>query len=113
MVDKQDFATTICPHDCPFRDKLDRGLKYCSFAIYANQLEPGRIARTEVIDGEPNYHIPPDCDVYERYKDRREEIQQMKDKYDQYGIRRTPARNPELYVTGIKHRPVEHHRRND
>lgn len=108
MVDTEGyFATYKCPHDCPFRDKFDGKIKFCSFSVYAEVLEPGRLTRTEVRkDRSPDYHLPPDCDVYERYKDKGTEIKRMKHKYDEYGIKRTKLVRPkELYTTAHKHSP--------
>lgn len=62
-----------CPKDCPFRCNTS-GLIMCQFALYADKLEPGRLTRLEV-EMDDNYrvtkeiwHIPPECDVYEKYK---------------------------------------------
>lgn len=100
-VDSGDFVMNRCPEDCPFRDKMSFGITFCSFAIYANLLEPERLTRTEIRkDGTVDYHIPPDCDVYKKYKDRAEEIKALKKKYDQYGVKRLKHKEPDLYVTG-------------
>jgi len=63
----QGFARR-CPTDCPFRSH-DQGLCICSFSLYANVLEPGRYTRMTIdADGKYNWHLPPDCDIYKKYK---------------------------------------------
>ena len=107
-VDSGDFVMNECPKDCPFRDKMSYGIAFCSFAIYANQLEPGRMTRTEISeDGKINYHLPPDCDVYERYKDKAQEVYKVKKKYDQYGTKRFSRMEDDLYVYGKRHAPIQ------
>ena len=105
MVNKDEyFVTYQCPKDCPFRDKLERSYKFCSFSIYADAIEPGRRTRTEIHDdGSIDYHEPPDCDIYEKYKGKEDEIKKVKKKYDQYGTRRVKDRDSRLWVTGRKH----------
>lgn len=105
MVRKFDdsyFATLHCPHDCPFRDKLDTGIMFCSYSIYSVRLDQNRRTRTEISpEGTVNYHIPPDCDIYEKYKDKSDEIQKVKKDYDRYYLERRikEAMDRELYVT--------------
>lgn len=112
IYNRGNFAAHKCPKDCPFRDKMGSGLIYCSFAIYADKLEPGRHTRTEItVDGEPDYHFPPDCDIYDKYKDQTDRIREMKRIYDQYGLMRySKYENPDLVVTGKKHMPKSKHR---
>jgi len=110
-IDSGDFVMNECPKDCPFRDRISYGIMFCSFSIYADQLEPKRFTRTEIMpDGTVNYHLPPDCDVYERYKNRASEITALKKKYDRYGTKRFKRFEPDLFVTGHKHVPLQKHR---
>ena len=72
MVRQTDFAEQKCPRGCPFLDRLCGGTSYrfCSYTLYARSLDPDRLTRTTVSpDGKVDYHIPPHCDIYEKYKD--------------------------------------------
>lgn len=109
MVDEF-IAGRDCPKDCPFLDRVSSGktMRFCSFAIYADLLEPGRHTRTEISpDGKVDYNIPPNCKVYDTYKSQRKKIASMKRKYKSKNILRLDNHSePHLLVTGAKHSPV-------
>lgn len=112
MVDKkQNFAKYICPQDCPFRDRFDDAVSwYCSYGIYGEFLDTSRTTRTEVFaDGSVDYHVPPNCDIYERYVDKTSELSALKKQYKtRYLIHHKPA-EPDLEVTGHKHPATTKH----
>ena len=116
MVRKNDGFAKHCPKDCPFRDHIASGqtMVFCSFALYADLLEPGRHTRTEVINGEVDYREPPHCDVYKRYRGKKKEIMKTKREYESKGlsIRMNLPGRSELSVTGAKHAPKCLHHRN-
>ena len=101
----EDFVEKRCPHDCPFRDKLDFGIHFCSYAIYSTCIDPNRRTRTEVFeDGSVDYHVPPHCDIYELYKEHVPEIEKIKKGYDRHTLERRSHHNnnSKLIVTGEK-----------
>ena len=109
MVDEF-IAGRDCPKDCPFLDRVASGetMRFCSFSVYADILEPGRHTRTEVSpDGEVDYNIPPNCKVYDKYKSQKKLIASIKRKYKAQKILRLDKHpEPHLLVTGAKHSPV-------
>ena len=113
MVRKGEGFAKHCPKDCPFRDNIASGqtMVFCSFALFADLLEPGRHTRTEIKDGKIDYHVPPNCDVYEKYKGKKKEIRKMKRSYEQKGlsIRMSRKGDSGLTVTASKHFPKYHH----
>ena len=105
------WVSRKCPCDCPFRDKMpDHSDYYCSFALYADVLEPGRFTRTEITpDGAVNYHLWPDCDIYQRYKGLNNVIAETKRRRQiqhQMGLRRSD----EPLVTAHKHPAISKHK---
>lgn len=109
MVRKQnEFLAKICPDDCPFLDRLGTGstVRFCSFALYADIIEPGRHTRTEIKqDGTVDYHIPPNCDVYERYINDLEAVRKAKKIYESRDVqlRLHKRHGTELLVTGPRY----------
>lgn len=109
MVKKRDeFLAKICPADCPFLDRLATGstVRFCSFAIYADIIEPGRHTRTEINDdGTVNYHIPPNCDVYDKYVNDFEAVKKAKKTYESRDVqlRLHKRHGTELIVTGPRY----------
>lgn len=99
-----------CPRDCPFNDRLaDRSDRYCSFAIYADMLEPGRFTRTTIDDsGEINYHQYPDCDVYPRFKGLDKVVLETKRRRMSEHKVGLPS-SPDVAVTGHKHPATQKH----
>lgn len=67
---EENFAKYKCPKDCPFLG----GTKWepmCEYALRADDIGLLRNTRTTVnLDGSLDFHIPPDCDIYDEYKDR-------------------------------------------
>ena len=112
----EDFiAGRDCPKDCPFLDRIAGGvsIRICTFSLYADLIEPGRHTRTEINqDGSVDYKLPPECDVYEKYKDRPGIIKEAKRKYETQAIqlRLHHKRDKDLYVTGGKHSPFSRYR---
>ena len=109
---RENWVRDLCPRDCPFNasvgDHVDR---YCSFAAYADVLEPGRYTRTEIDpDGNVNYHIWPDCDVYPKYKGLNRVVNETKRRKTVEHQMGLPA-EPDVTVTGHKHPAVSKHRR--
>ena len=112
MVRQTDFAEQKCPRDCPFLDRLCGGTSYrfCSYTLYARSLDPDRLTRTTVSpDGKVDYHIPPHCDIYEKYKDRSTEIKQLKKRVGNNNITIKRSRTEELSVFGKQHIPRNMH----
>lgn len=102
------FAAHDCPRDCPFLDRIASGqtMRFCSFALYADLIEAGRHTRTEILpDGTVDYHIPPNCDVYERYKGEIELVRKVKKEYERHyaNLKLHKSHDNELQVTGHKH----------
>lgn len=114
MVDEF-IAERDCPRDCPFLNRIagGAGARVCTFALYADILEPNRHTRTEIHeDGTIDYNIPPNCNVYEKYKDKKSEIAKMKRKYKSKGAVRTRRKaEAELVVTAHKHAAISRHHR--
>lgn len=113
MVNKRvsDFAMK-CPRDCPFRMRLASGFTpyFCAFALYADMLDAGRHTRTEIReDGTVDYHIPPDCDVYEKYKGEKDMVEKAKRDYESRNVqlKLDSSRSRDLVVTGHKHPKVQ------
>lgn len=117
MVKTDEFiAARDCPKDCPFRDRIASGqtMIFCSFGLYVDLIEAGRHTRTEVLpDGTVNYHIPPNCDAYEKYKDKKKYVAQIKKYYERHQLRLHHKHffDPELYVTGHRHSAISKHRK--
>ena len=91
-----------CPKDCPFLATY-ANMRACQFSLFANKLEPGRYTRMTIEpDGSYNWHIPPNCDVYKKYRGHKVKIEA-----DNGYL----ALNDEhLTVTAPKHeRPAKHH----
>lgn len=108
------FANTKCPRDCPFLERLGGGqtILCCMFATYTPFLEPDRITRTEIKeDGTVDYHMPPHCDIYKKYKGRNKEVELALRRYESRGlsIKMGQTYNDELIVTGHVQYFKKHH----
>lgn len=118
MVEPKEFiAARDCPRDCPFLDRIASGqsMRFCSFAVYADLIEPGRHTRTEVNkDGTINYNIPPHCNVYDKYREFPKIIKETKRRYESHLIQlRLHHNEPDLSVTAHKHPVIVSHHRNE
>ena len=62
------WPARACPKDCPFLGRLG-SLPYCRFSEYALVMEDDRETRMTVDkNGNIDWHLPPNCDMYEKYK---------------------------------------------
>ena len=107
----EDWVKYKCPRDCPFNKRLgDLRTRYCNFAAYADVLEPGRKSRTEVDpNGNVNYHIWPDCDVYYKYKNLKHLLNEVVRRLRAEHMERI-QRETEPFVTAKKHPATSKHK---
>ena len=105
----EDWVKHKCPRDCPFNKRLgDLRTRYCNFAVYADVLEPGRKSRTEIdADGNVDYHIWPDCDIYKKYK----KLGVLVDEVTRQGkVKHRIKSEPVLVTTARKHPATSKHK---
>lgn len=108
---QEDWVKYHCPRNCPFNKRLgDLRTRYCNFAAYADVLEPGRHTRTEIDpDGHINYHKWPDCDVYHKYKNLKNVINEALRRQRVEHIEKIRS-EADTFVTARKHPATSKHK---
>jgi len=67
--EKREWFALRCPKDCPFIGQICGKMPFCNYAAYAEYINPTRPTRMTIGEnGKEDFHIPPNCDLYEKFK---------------------------------------------
>lgn len=104
-----EFLAENCPADCPFRSTMTKNYKlwFCSYALYASYFDPNRGTRTTIDEnGRVDYHTPPNCDIYPRFKHSHSELEKLRRKLRDRKIATQSDYDRECIVTAEKHKAI-------